>query len=49
MPQDRKRGSPWVIAIVIGFTLMIVANAVFIYVAVSGADPVAASYRTEPR
>lgn len=49
MPQDRKRRSPWVIAIVIGFTLMIVANAVFIYVAVSGADPVAASYRTEPR
>jgi hypothetical protein len=38
-----------VVAIIVGFALMIAANAVFIYVAVSGADPVAASYRTEPR
>jgi hypothetical protein len=49
MAQDRKQRSPWVLAIIIGFALMIAANAVFIYVAVSGADPVAASYRTEPR
>ena len=48
MPQDRKR-SPWVVAIVVGLTLMIAANAVFIYVAISGADPVAASYETERR
>ncbi len=48
MPQDRKR-SPWVVGIIVGFALMIAANAVFIYVAISGADPVAASYQTEPR
>jgi hypothetical protein len=49
MPAARKRHSPWIAAIIIGFVLMIAANAVFIYVAVSGADPVASSYRTEPR
>jgi hypothetical protein len=49
MAQDRKTRSPWVVAIIIGFALMVVANAVFIYVAVSGADPIAASYRTERR
>jgi hypothetical protein len=49
MPTDRKQHSPWIAAIIIGFALMIAANVVFIYVAVSGADPVAASYRTEPR
>ena len=49
MSVDRRRHSPWIAAIVIGFALMIAANAIFIYVAVSGADPVAASYRAEPR
>ncbi|HEY0305281.1 MAG TPA: hypothetical protein VGC44_09915 [Longimicrobiales bacterium] len=49
MAEDRNTRSPWVIAIIIGFALMIVANGLFIYVAVSGADPVAASYRTERR
>ncbi len=49
MPADRKQHSPWIAAIIIGFALMITANAVFIYVAVTGADPVAASYRAGPR
>ncbi|MBX6365892.1 MAG: hypothetical protein IRZ00_18760 [Gemmatimonadetes bacterium] len=45
----RERTSPWVVAIIIGFALMLLANGVFIYVAVSGADRVVASYRVEPR
>lgn len=60
MPRSRPRGqsvskpaterrSPWVVAIVIGFTLMAIANAVFIYIAVRGQDAIVASYTTEPR
>jgi hypothetical protein len=49
MAAGPRQHSPWIIAIIIGFVLMIAANAVFIYVAVSGADPVSASYLTEPR
>lgn len=45
----RERASPWVVAIIIGFALMLIANVVFIYVAVSGEDRVVASYRIEPR
>lgn len=46
---SRKRLSPWVVAIAIGFAVIFLANGIFIYIAVSGADPVAPSYVTEPR
>lgn len=49
MARERNRRSPWVIAILVGFALMICANAVFIYIAVSGADPVVSSYVIERR
>lgn len=48
-PSNHKRVSPWVLAIAIGFAVIFIANAIFIYIAVSGADPVAPSYVTEPR
>ncbi len=44
-----KRPSRWVIAIVVAFALVFVANAILIYVAVSGADTVVPSYHTEHR
>lgn len=47
--RERRRTSSWVVAIVIGFAVMIAANAVFIYIAVAGADPVVSSYSTEKR
>jgi len=39
----------WPILIVLGLLIVIVMNAVFIYVAVSGQDEVAPSYQTEAR
>lgn len=39
-----KGGSPWLRAIVIGLVLVILANLAFVYIAVRGSDPVAASY-----
>ncbi|HEX6559395.1 MAG TPA: hypothetical protein VF021_08025 [Longimicrobiales bacterium] len=45
----RKWPARWVVAIVIAFALVILANAVFIYVAVTGADPVVSSYHLEHR
>jgi hypothetical protein len=35
--------------IVLGFVLVVAINALFIYIAVSGADPVVPSYTSEPR
>jgi hypothetical protein len=43
------RRSPWPIAIAIGLSIVVLTNAAFIYIAVSGADPVAQSYRVEQR
>lgn len=48
MLQER-RVPVWVLGILIGFAVMLAANAVFIYIAVSGADPVVSSYINEPR
>jgi hypothetical protein len=48
MPSSRKR-SPWPWAIVIGLLFVVLVNVVMAYVAISGRDPVVASYRTEPR
>lgn len=41
--------SPWPIAIVAGLALVVVANAVYIYVALAHRDAVASSYTTEHR
>jgi hypothetical protein len=43
------RRSPWVIGIVIGFVVMVLVNAAFIYIAVKGADQVVPSYHAEQR
>ncbi|HSJ23085.1 MAG TPA: hypothetical protein VK929_00275 [Longimicrobiales bacterium] len=47
--QDKQPRSPWVIGIIIGFAILFLANAAFIYVAVKGADPVVPSYHAESR
>jgi hypothetical protein len=47
-PASTRR-SPWPIAIVVGLTLVALANAAFIYLAVSHPDPVVPSYSAEPR
>lgn len=39
----------WPIMIIIGFLIVIIINAVFIYVAVSDRDEVVPSYQTEAR
>ena len=39
----------WPIGITVAFIIVVLVNAIFIYVAVSGADDVAPSYHTEPR
>jgi hypothetical protein len=41
--------SPWVIGIIIGFVVMLLMNAVFITIAVKGADSVVPSYQTGER
>jgi nitrogen fixation protein FixH len=47
-PQPRRGGlRGWPLAIVLFFAIVIAANAVFIYLAVSTADPVVASYHTD--
>jgi hypothetical protein len=48
-PKRPDAKSSWVIGIIIGLAFVAIANAVFIYVAVKGADPVVPSYSTEPR
>jgi hypothetical protein len=48
MTDDRRR-SPWVIGIIIGFVVVVLVNAGFIYVAVKGADRVVPSYNAEAR
>jgi hypothetical protein len=44
-----KQRSPWVVGIIIGFVVMVLVNAAFIYIAVRGADPVVPSYNAEGR
>ena len=39
----------WPVGLAIAFAVMILVNAVFVWVALSNRDPVAASYTTEPR
>jgi hypothetical protein len=42
-------GHAWPLAIVIGLSIVVAANAAFIYVALSHPDPVAPSYAREQR
>jgi hypothetical protein len=35
--------------IVLGFVLVVAVNVLFVYIAVTGADPVVSSYTSEPR
>jgi hypothetical protein len=46
--KDSQR-SPWVTGIIIGFVLVVLMNAVFIYVAINGRDQIAPSYTAEER
>jgi hypothetical protein len=47
---DPKPGARlWPILITLGLVFVILVNAVFIYIAVSGADEVVPSYHTEER
>jgi hypothetical protein len=39
----------WPIGLLIAFAVMILVNGLFVWVAISGHDPVAQSYVTEPR
>lgn len=48
-PASPERRSPWIYAIVIGLTLMVLVNITFIIIAVRGADDVVPSYLTEHR
>lgn len=48
--EDGGKGSRlWPIMITVGLILVIVVNAIFIYIAVKGADEVVPSYVTEER
>ena len=49
MSEANRRRSPWVVGIVVGLAVVVVVNAIYVYVAVSGRDPVVASYVTEAR
>lgn len=49
-PESPKTGSRlWPIFITLGLALVVLVNAIFIYIAVSGADEVVPSYVTEER
>ena len=39
----------WPIGLLIAFTVMILVNGLFVWVALDGRDPVVQSYVTEPR
>ena len=49
MGPNSAEGRHWPWGIAIGLLLVVIVNVVFAYVAISGADPVVSSYRTEPR
>lgn len=46
---DKKGGLAWPVGIIVALIIVVLVNAVFIYVAVSGADDVVPSYNSEPR
>ncbi len=49
-PENRRKDSRvWPILITVGLVVMILVNAFFIFIAVSGADDVVPSYLSEER
>lgn len=48
-PPPPRRSWIWPLAITLGLALVIAVNAAFIVIAVTGADEVVESYRTEER
>lgn len=48
-PEEKPGSRLWPILITVGLALVILVNAVFIYIAVKGADEVVPSYQTEER
>lgn len=46
---ERGAGRHWPWGIAIGLAIVMVVNAVFAFIAVTGADSVVPSYTTEPR
>lgn len=46
---ETTKGRLWPYLIIAGLSLVILVNAIFIYIAVSGADDVVPSYHTEIR
>jgi hypothetical protein len=47
--EMRSGGRLWPTIIIVGLALVIAVNAIFIYIAVKGADEVVPSYQTEER
>lgn len=48
-PAPASRFRLWPFLITVGLVFVVVVNAIFIYIAVSGADDVVPSYQTEQR
>ena len=46
---DSSNSRLWPVLITVGLVLVVLVNAIFIYIAVSGADDVVPSYVTEER
>jgi hypothetical protein len=49
LPSTEDRGRHWPRLIAIGLSIVVVVNVLFAYIAISGADTVVSSYRTEAR
>ncbi len=47
--MSERRTSPWVVGILIGFTVMLIMNVIFITIAVKGADTIVPSYQAAER
>lgn len=48
-PADNAQSRLWPIGIIVALVIVVLVNAVFIFVAVRGADEVVPSYNSEPR
>jgi hypothetical protein len=49
LPATEPSGRHWPRLIVLGLAIVVVVNFLFAYIAISGADSVVSSYRTEAR
>ena len=48
-PAGKRDSRLWPIGIIVALVVVLLVNALFIYLAVSGADEIVPSYATEPR